>query len=243
MDAITRYSATDPVKFDGINKNFDEIEARDEELEQQINNLIGKACIRNVSDDFNLVLTQGEYMFASTKPILHCPRFWSDGYSQSPGYGKLVVRVSDGGTHNNSTNWIWQTLYFTNDRWGVWERNKINGEVWTEWRLISPISISSPPYLNLQNGWSQFVGHQIVGITRVGKMAFLYGFVNVGLTAFNTIIISGIPPMMIPEKANAIRTVDMDIRVTQSGEITIMTITRQQGDTINLNGICWECLF
>ena len=73
--------------------------------------------------DFNTALTEGGYLVngtASNAP--HTGAIW----------GKLVVYVSDGGTHNNSNNWIWQFFESTNNT--SWSRVKVNAEAWRAWR-------------------------------------------------------------------------------------------------------------
>ncbi|WP_242960824.1 pyocin knob domain-containing protein [Clostridium peptidivorans] len=77
--------------------------------------------------DFNNALTEGEMQIASPTSLLNAPY---------PGnmYGKLRIYVSDGGTHNNSSNWIWQ--YFDDTSSGSYTRFKVNGSAWTAWRRI-----------------------------------------------------------------------------------------------------------
>ena len=73
--------------------------------------------------DFNTALTEGGYLVngtASNAP--HTGQIW----------GKLVVYVSDGGTHNNSNNWIWQFFESTNNT--SWSRFKVNAGAWSAWR-------------------------------------------------------------------------------------------------------------
>lgn len=77
-------------------------------------------------NDFNstAAITQGEYQVVPPA-------------SNGPGaqYGKLVSIVDTGGTHNNSSNWIWQIYYETSNT--VWFRNKTNASAWTAWRMIT----------------------------------------------------------------------------------------------------------
>ena len=74
--------------------------------------------------DFDTTLTEGEYFVSGTN-ITGAP------YSGNV-YGKLVVKVSDGGTHNNKNNWIWQIFYQTEGT-SVFRRSKTNANQWTAW--------------------------------------------------------------------------------------------------------------
>jgi hypothetical protein len=77
--------------------------------------------------DANTALTEGTYGFGAASGLLNYP--WADGY------GKLVVTVNDGGTHNNASNWIWQVLNDTSGR--RYSRYKVNAAGWTSWALES----------------------------------------------------------------------------------------------------------
>jgi hypothetical protein len=77
--------------------------------------------------DANTALTEGTYGFGAASGLLNYP--WASGY------GKLVVTVNDGGTHNNTNNWIWQVI---NDTSGQrYSRYKVNAGAWTAWVLES----------------------------------------------------------------------------------------------------------
>jgi hypothetical protein len=83
---------------------------------------------RNSSvNDANTALTEGTYGFGAGSGLLNYP--WASGY------GKLVVTVNDGGTHNNSNNWIWQVINDTSGR--RYSRYKVNAGGWTAWALES----------------------------------------------------------------------------------------------------------
>jgi hypothetical protein len=72
--------------------------------------------------DFNAALSDGVYGFGSV--MTNSPRSGTI-------YGRLVVYVSDGGTHNNSNNWIWQEYM---DTAGYrYYRYKVNAGAWTAW--------------------------------------------------------------------------------------------------------------
>lgn len=74
--------------------------------------------------DFNSALTDGFYTFASSASIPNAP--WTGGC-----YGRVMVVVSDGGTHNNTNNWIWQDYMDTSGRHAY--RYKVNSGAWTTW--------------------------------------------------------------------------------------------------------------
>lgn len=78
-------------------------------------------------EDFNTTLTDGEYTFGSSGTL--------NGAPTSGIYGKLIVKVNDGTTHDNSSNWIWQFAYCTNGK-NYW-RNKVNDSAWSSWRGIN----------------------------------------------------------------------------------------------------------
>lgn len=76
--------------------------------------------------DFNSVLTQNEYSVGGSN-ISNAP------YTGTI-YGKLRVYVNDGGTHNNSSNWIWQ--YFDDTSGRQYFRYKVNSGNWTAWKRV-----------------------------------------------------------------------------------------------------------
>lgn len=72
--------------------------------------------------NFNTTLTEGEYNVGGTN-LTGAP------YTGNI-YGKLIVKVNDGGTHNNNNNWIWQIFYRTEGT-TVYRRSKTNAGAWT----------------------------------------------------------------------------------------------------------------
>lgn len=74
--------------------------------------------------NFNTTLTEGEYNVGGTN-LTGAP------YTGNI-YGKLIVKVNDGGTHNNNNNWIWQIFYRTEGT-TVYRRSKTNAGAWTAW--------------------------------------------------------------------------------------------------------------
>ena len=84
--------------------------------------------------DFNNALTEGAYNVVRGSSIPNAP------YNGAI-YGKLRVYVNDGGTHNNSSNWIWQ--YFDDTSGNTYFRHKVNDGGWNNWRKLYN-SISKP---------------------------------------------------------------------------------------------------
>lgn len=80
--------------------------------------------VRGVVTDFNNALTEGLYYVGSSGLIPNAP--YANGI-----FGRLVVYVSDAGTHNNNNNWIWQ--YFMNTGGDQFLRYKVNSSPWSAW--------------------------------------------------------------------------------------------------------------
>ncbi|AZF89409.1 hypothetical protein CPD4_20 [Clostridium phage CPD4] len=78
---------------------------------------------KNAITDFNLALTEGQYLISGELP---------NAPITGVRYGILVIYVSDQDKHNNSNNWIWQEYYDTsgNKYW----RYKVNDKDWFPWR-------------------------------------------------------------------------------------------------------------
>ncbi|XZJ78210.1 hypothetical protein ACSXC8_10155 [Clostridium perfringens] len=109
---------------------------------------------RGSIDDFNLALTEGQYEFGSTESIPNAP-------VTGTRYGFLRVWVSNGGTHNNRDNWIWQEYCDTNGN-NYW-RFKVNNMGWNDWYKIydsahkpTPSDIGASP--NNHNHDSVYLG-------------------------------------------------------------------------------------
>jgi hypothetical protein len=100
---------------------------------------------RGSATDANNVLTEGTYGFGAASGLLNFPA--------ASGYGKIVVTVNDGGTHNNTNNWIWQVINNTSGE--RWSRYKVNASGWTSWILESTGSAwngNAGTATRLQNG-------------------------------------------------------------------------------------------
>lgn len=76
-------------------------------------------------NDFNSCLAEGEYIVEKSSSINGAP------YTGAI-YGKLIVKVSDGGIHNNSNNCIWQ-IFYRNEQNRVYRRSKANSSNWSNW--------------------------------------------------------------------------------------------------------------
>lgn len=85
--------------------------------------------------NFNNYLTEGEHRVGGNT-FVNAPH-------TSPLYGKLIVKVSNGKIHDNSSNWIWQELIVTQDPYSRWFRSKTNDADWTPWIHSSQIGHSS----------------------------------------------------------------------------------------------------
>lgn len=117
------------VEYDGdsIPEGYEEVESL--VLDVPFGQNAGKVSSTNGFNDF---LTEGEYTVAGTA-IPNAP-------STQTMYGKLIVKVNDGTTHNNSNNWIWQIFL---DTYGnIYFRNKINADNWSAWKKVTMTTVS-----------------------------------------------------------------------------------------------------
>lgn len=76
--------------------------------------------------DLNNCLSSGVYSFVPDTKNLP--------YQNQYIYGAVLVIVSDGWTHNNNNNWIWQIAFTTNNT--IYTRQKINDSNWSSWKQI-----------------------------------------------------------------------------------------------------------
>ena len=79
------------------------------------------------TDNFNTALREGEWQINGDGNITGGPHTGNL-------FGKLIVKVSNGTTHNNSSNWIWQ--YFLETSGLVYFRNKTNSGAWSSWSIV-----------------------------------------------------------------------------------------------------------
>lgn len=79
------------------------------------------------TDNFNTALREGEWQINGGGNITGGPHTGNL-------FGKLIVKVNNGTTHNNSNNWIWQ--YFLETSGIVYFRNKTNAGAWSSWSII-----------------------------------------------------------------------------------------------------------
>ena len=106
---------------------------------------------------------------------------------------------------------------------------------WGGWQEIATTTVAIP---TPANGWTQYKGHQQIKLIKTGKLVNLVGFVNVGVTTSNTIMLTGIPLEFRPSAVQAIRVADLDVRVSTDGTMVLMS---SKMPTYNCyNGICWE---
>lgn len=129
-DWITMYSTLDKPtlkELDAVNTAFSNIPDRALALKNIHATDNFKGTVNGIDIAFNTALTQGEYSVAGIN-MDNAP------YTGSI-YGKLVVYVSNGGTHDNASNWIWQVFYSTLNN-TMYMRSKINEGVWSDWIKI-----------------------------------------------------------------------------------------------------------
>lgn len=81
------------------------------------------------TNNFNTMLTEGEYSIGGK--LTNGP----NGSASSTYYGKLIVKVNDGTTQNNSDNWLWQ--YFMNTGGILYYRRKINNGAFSDWKYYN----------------------------------------------------------------------------------------------------------
>lgn len=113
----------------------------------------------NTANPFASFLTQGEYLVSSSSSITGAPHTGAI-------YGKLIVYVSDGGTHDNYSNYIWQIFY---DYQGfVYYRVKITIYTWAAWKTLA----AADSFGNLN----------VVGVLTTGGALTANGAVNVSGT-------------------------------------------------------------
>lgn len=127
---ITMYSTLDkptPTDIGAVNTSFSNIPDRTVALKNLHATDNFKGTVNGKEFDFDTALTQAEYSVAGTN-LANAP------YSGSI-FGKLIVFVNSGGTHDNVSNWIWQVFYSTS--FGrIYFRMKVNEGEWSEWGAI-----------------------------------------------------------------------------------------------------------
>lgn len=124
---------------------------------------------RGTVADFNTALTNGEYNVGAQSSLPNAP--YIGGI-----FAKLRVYVNDGGTHDNSQNWIWQYLDDTSGR--VYYRNKVNSQGWSAWQQITTNAIANTD-ARLSNArpasdvyaWAKATGKPSYGYAEVGAVA------------------------------------------------------------------------
>lgn len=148
----TRISNEEARKSNESNRTtkFNQLDKQAQDLISDMKQIVGNIddryyrVLRGTVSDFNDCLSEGQYSFGSGSTIPNAPVSGST-------YGVLLVYVNDGGTHNNSTNWIWQDVYTTNGS-HFW-RYKVNNSAWNDWKREynttfrpTPDDIGAVPY-------------------------------------------------------------------------------------------------
>lgn len=80
-----------------------------------------------IGGDLDNCISSGVYSFGpsvSNKPI-----------NNSWCYGAVLVIVSDGWSHNNNNNWVWQLCFTTSQL--MFMRQKINDNAWSDWKRVT----------------------------------------------------------------------------------------------------------
>lgn len=113
--------------------------------------------------NFNNALTDGQYNVGGAN-ITGAP------YTGNI-YGVLLVYLNDGGTHNNSSNWIWQQFYDTGGRY--YSRYKVNGGGWTAWVLVS--ANGNIRYADTAANANKLIGKNWYWSGQNGQPAWLWG--------------------------------------------------------------------
>lgn len=137
--------------------------------------------------DFNQALTEGEYNVGAI--VSNNPTNTS-GYT----YGKLHVYVNDGGTHNGSTNWIWQ--YFDDTSGRRFFRYKVNAGAWTPWQDITPSQYAKADHTHSQYAplaSPAFEGLPTVPTASAGTSSKQIANTEFVMQALSGITISGFP--------------------------------------------------
>ena len=178
MDAITRYSATDPVRFDIMNKSFDEIEKRDEELEEQINNLLDERGYENtklINDDLHKISANGKYLVTTTA-------------INTPEQGKLYL--ADAIFENNATGILILKEYSTGNK--IWMCSVVNGtwdkpmQIYTNVKQDFQCTPTSGYKIDLQNCCLENGKFEIViNVSKSDGGYFVQGFNKVATLPFN----------------------------------------------------------
>ena len=124
---------------------------------------------RGTVSDFNAALTNGEYYVGSGSTLPNAP--YIGGI-----FAKLRVYVSDGGTHDNVGNWIWQYLDDTGGN--CYYRHKTNSGGWYAWQQITTNAIANTDS-RLSNArpasdvyaWAKAAGKPSYSYAEVGAVA------------------------------------------------------------------------
>ncbi|NFI92858.1 hypothetical protein FC961_00265 [Clostridium botulinum] len=187
-------------------------------------------------NDFNTTLTQGEYSF--NNGALHQPNNYKN-------YGKLIVLVSDGGTHNNLNNWIWQIMYPTEPSIGIWYRNKSNDGSWSEWKQIA--TTERPQEFNITpvNGFTLASGSKATYFKTQDNVVTLNGFLNNSGSASTNIVMFNLPAgyrntAIIRARGFVNTFIPCEIYINVNGDVWVNAI---QGGISNYGNIQFDVSF
>ena len=97
---------------------------------------IGQNCgLIGTGSNFDHYVTEGEYRVGGNT-FVNAPH-------TNPLNGKLIVKVTSGKIHDNSSNCVWQELLVIGDSYSRWFRSKTDNGNWTPWVRSSQIGHSS----------------------------------------------------------------------------------------------------
>ena len=131
------------IKIRNIEQNVEDIGTQINGIEQKLSDIFSA---ENKVTDFNTTTNSGVY-------------YWLDDAANKPGtdYGVLLVnKYDDGNGESNSSIWINQVAYGTNNK--IYFRQNINSSNWTEWKAVA-FTTDTQLTLNGDNGISSGYGN------------------------------------------------------------------------------------
>lgn len=181
MNALTRISADTPVKFDVMNKLEAEIEARDIDLQEQINDCLKESIatktttatkIADISECGIYGIVNGGSQFTD-----YPSKLINDGLL----YGELIV---------SKNNYLTYELTVFNGNYGNTTKMcgvKNNNTMLIDWEQIATTEKAN---ITLLNGWSNLDGGTTTIMTayKTGNLVFISGILQTGTKTENTVI-------------------------------------------------------
>lgn len=233
MQPITRINANDPVIFSEMNLRFNEIEARDNEQQEQINVLSANTFMKATCQqyykgvyitDWNNVIENGLYM---ASPALNSPMGDNSAW--------WIVEVKA----HNALYCVQDAYGFTDLKCKRFTRTMYNG-TWSEWIPINEIHSA----ITFFNGWSQFSGHQHCQVGRIGNRCFLSGLATKGTVTGGTNVLQ-VPEYFYPKTTpDVLVNGEYGFYMGTNGVLTLNWIRDATIDSshpwYSLDGLSWE---